>query len=224
MATTTVEGRRVRYELTGDGPRTAVWTHGVGASLDYWRDYLPHFQGLRHLTYDVRGMGESEGTDGPVSLSDWARDLAGLMDALEVERAIIAGHSMGGAISQRFAIDFPERTEGLFLMATSSRVGAAATANWLKRADVTEATNPRLAAAQRAVAAYNMDEGLKTVRVPSLIIVGDADPQTPPGGSVIMSRLIPGAELEIYPGIGHSPMHEEPAAVARVEAWLSRFR
>lgn len=224
MATTTVQGRQVRYELTGEGPRTIAWTHGVGASLDYWRPDLPHFPGFRHLTYDVRGMGESEGTEGPVSLEDWAGDLAALMDALDIGSAIIAGHSMGGAISQRFAIDFPERTEGLFLMATSSRVGAAATANWLKRADETEATNPRLAAAQRAVAAYNMDEGLKTVRVPSLIIVGDADPTTPPGGSVIMSRLIPEAELEIYPGIGHSPMHEEPRAVERMQAWLTRFR
>ncbi len=224
MATTTVQGRTVRYELTGEGARTIAWTHGVGGSLDYWREDLSKFPGFRHLTYDVRGMGESEGTDGPVTLEDWSRDLAGLMDALGIASAVIAGSSMGGAISQRFAIDFPERTEGLLLLSTSSRVGAAATANWMAQADRTEATNPHLAAAQRAVAAYNMDEGLKTVRVPTLIVVGDADPTTPPGGSVIMSRLICGAELEIYPGIGHAPLHEEPRSVERVHGWLQQFR
>lgn len=221
--TTTVDGRQVHYQLTGGGPRTVVWTHGVGLSLDYWQEDLPKFPGFRHLAYDVRGMGQSEGTDGPVTIADWARDLAGLMDALDIPSAVIAGHSMGGVISQRFAIDFPERTDGLLLVSTSSRVGAAATAVWMQRAQETEATDPRLAAAQRAVAAYNMDEGLKSVRVPTLIVVGDQDPTTPPGGSVIMSRLIPHAELEIYPGIGHSPFHEEPRAVERVQVWLRQF-
>lgn len=225
MPTVNVNGLNLRYELTGDeGAPAIAWTHGVGSSLDYWRDDLPKFPGFRHLTYDVRGMGQSEGSDGPVCLEDWARDLAGLMDAVGIERAIIAGSSMGGAISQRFAIDFPEKMTGLLLLSTSSRVGATATAGWMKRADEIEATNPRLAAAQRAVATYNMDEGLKTIRVPTLILVGDADPTTPPGGSVIMSRLIPNSELEIYPGIGHAPLHEEPRSVERVQGWLEQFR
>ena len=223
MPTATVNGLSLHYKLTGEGPHTIAWTHGVGSTLETWRDDLPKFPGFRHLTYSVRGMGESEGSDGPVSLSDWASDLAGLMNTLGIQRAIIAGHSMGGAISQRFAIDFPEKVAGLLLLNTSSRVGAAATEAWMKRADETEKTNPRQAAAQRAVAAYNMDEGLKTIRVPTLILVGDADATTPPGGSVIMSRLIPDSELEIYPGIGHSVIHEEPKAVERIQGWLQRF-
>jgi 3-oxoadipate enol-lactonase len=219
----TIEGRALHYELTGNGPHTIAWTHGVGGSLDYWREDLPKFPGFRHLTYDVRGMGQSEGSDGPVSLEDWARDLAGLLDAVGIQHAIIAGSSMGGAISQRFAIDHPERVEGLLLLSTSSRVGAAATTGWMKRADETEKSDPRLAAAQRAVAAYNMDEGLKTIAAPTLIIVGDSDATTPAGGSVLMSRLIPHSELEIYPGIGHGPLHEAPRSVERVREWLHRF-
>lgn len=222
-AVATIEGRALRYELTGEGAHTIVWTHGIGGSLDYWRQDLPSFPGFRHLTYDVRGMGQSEGSDGPVSLEDWARDLVALLDRLGIGRPIIAGSSMGGAISQRFAIDYPDRLAGLLLLSTSSRVGAAATAGWMKRADEAEKTNPRLAAAQRAVAAYNMDEGLKTIAVPTLIIVGDSDATTPPGGSVLMSRLIPHSELEIYAGIGHAPFHEEPRSVQRVQEWLRQF-
>lgn len=219
----TIEGRALRYELTGEGARTVVWTHGIGSSLDYWRDDLAQFPGFRHLVYDVRGMGQSAGSSGPVTLADWARDLKALLDSLDIQRAIIAGHSMGGAISQRFAIDFPEKVEGLLLLSTSSRVGAAATAGWMKRADETERTNPLLAAAQRAVAAYHMDEELKLIDVPTLIMVGDADATTPAGGSVLMSRLIPHSQLEIYPGIGHSLIHEEPKSVQRIQEWLRRF-
>jgi pimeloyl-ACP methyl ester carboxylesterase len=215
-----INGRQVRYELTGEGDTVIAWTHGIGSNLETWRPHMGDFPGYRHLTYDVRGMGESGGVPGPVSLSVWAQDLSDLMAALGIERAIIAGHSMGGAISQRFAIDFPEKTLALLLLSTSSRVGALATANWMRQADETEKTNPFLAAAQRAVAEYNMDEGLKRVGVPTLILVGDKDPTTPAGGSVIMSRLVPHSELEIYPGIGHSIFKESPDAIARSKSWL----
>lgn len=221
MATIEVQGRSVHYEITGDGPRTIVWTHGIGSSLETWRPHLPDFPGFRHVTYSVRGMGESQGIDGPVALEDWARDLDGLMEALGIPSAIIAGHSMGGAISQRFVIDFPHRVEALLLLSTSSRVGAVAEAAWLRQADEIEATNPHLAAARRAVSRYQMDEELKTVAVPTLILVGDSDPTTPAGGSVIMSRLIPHAQMEIYAGIGHSIFPESPAAKARAKEWLA---
>ncbi len=220
MATIDVGGRSAHYEFTGEGARTVVWTHGIGSSLETWREPLKEIPGYRHLTYSVRGMGKSQGVDGPVRLEDWASDLAGLMDALDIPKAVIAGHSMGGAISQRFVIDYPERVEALLLLSTSSRVGPALEAVWLRQADEIEATNPHLAAARRAVSKYNMDESLKAVSVPTLILVGGKDPQTPPGGSVIMSRLISGAQLQIFPGIGHGIFREEPQAVVRSREWL----
>ncbi|MQC17529.1 MAG: alpha/beta hydrolase [Chloroflexi bacterium] len=220
MATIDVNGRSVHYEFTGEGPRTVVWTHGIGSSLETWREHLPEIPGYRHLTYSVRGMGQSQGIDGPVRLEDWATDLAGLMDALGIPSAVVAGHSMGGAISQRFVIDYPEKVEALLLLSTSSRVGPALESAWLRQADEIEATNPHLAAARRAVSKYNMDEALKAVNVPTLILVGGEDPQTPPGGSVIMSRLITGAQLQIFPGIGHGIFKEEPKAVVASREWL----
>ncbi|MCA9847914.1 MAG: alpha/beta fold hydrolase [Dehalococcoidia bacterium] len=221
MAFIDVKGRSVHYEIHGEGPRTIVWTHGIGSSLETWKQHLPEFPGFRHVIYSVRGMGESQGIDGPVRLEDWASDLDGLMEALDIPSAIIAGHSMGGAISQRFVIDYPQRVEALLLLSTSSRVGAALEAAWLRQAEEIEATNPHLAAARRAVSKYNMDEGLKAVDVPTLILVGGKDPQTPPGGSVIMSRLIPGSQMQIFPGIGHSIFPECPDAKVRAREWLA---
>ena len=224
MPEVVANGLRHCYEITGEGETTIVWIHGIGGSHDYWDEVLPNFPGFRHLSYDVRGMGESEGREGPVSLSDWAQDCAALADELGVEQAIIAGHSMGGAIAMRFGIEFAERAKGYLLLSTSSRVGQAATDRWMAQADQTEADGkPLLAAAQRSVAAYNMDEEIKAFDVPTLILVGDADKTTPAGGSVIMSRCIPDSELEIYPGIGHSVLKEEPAAVERVQGWLAQF-
>lgn len=212
------------YELTGEGATTIVWIHGIGGSHHAWDGLVEQFPGFRHLAYDVRGMGESEGSEGPVSLELWAQDCDALMDAMGIERAVVVGHSMGGSIAQRLAIDFPERLQGLFLLSTSSRVGAVATASWMKQADEVEATNPYLAAARRSVAKYNMDEEIKGVQVPTLIIVGDSDTTTPAGGSVIMSRCIEDADLEIYPGIGHNPLKEEPKSIVRLGSWFDQFR
>lgn len=224
MPEVVANGLKHCYEITGEGATTIVWIHGIGGSHHYWDEVLPEFPGFRHLTYDVRGMGQSEGSEGPVTLEDWAADCASLMDELGIEQAIIGGTSMGGAITMRFGIDFPEKVKALLLLSTSSRVGQAATDHWMAQADDTEkGGNPLLAAAQRSVAKYNMDEEIKNFDVPALIVVGDADKTTPAGGSVIMSRCIPNSELEIYPGIGHSPLKEEPKSVVRVRDWLAQF-
>jgi len=66
------------------------------------------------------------------------------------------------------------------------------------------------AAGARAVARYNFTEELKLVDKPVLIIQGLDDTQTPPGGSVIMSRAIPGARLEMIEHCGHSVMTDQP--------------
>ncbi len=225
MPFVSANGINQHFELTGEGERTIVWIHGIGGSLNYWAEDLSKFSQFQHLVYDVRGMGETEGTSDPVSLEIWAEDLSELLKALDIKNAIIAGSSMGGAISQRFAIDYPEQTTALLLLSTSSRVGAAATDHWRSQADETERKGDKfLAEAQRAVAFYNMDEELKDIAVPTLIVVGDADPTTPPGGSVIISRCIVDSELEIYPGLGHAPLHESNEPVERVRAWLDAVK
>ena len=224
MPVTEANGVEQCYELTGEGDTTIVWIHGIGGNHLTWNDILPNVPGFRHLAYCVRGQGDSGRPPGPYNLELWADDAAALMDCLNIENAIIAGHSMGGAIAQRLVIDHPSKAKALFLLATSSRVGPAAEANWMKRADELDSENPSLAAANRAVAKYNMDEELKGIQVPTLIIVGDKDPTTPAGGSVIISRCIEDAELEIYPGIGHMPLREEPKSMQRLNAWLDRFR
>lgn len=224
MPTVQANGFDQCYELTGEGPNTIVWIHGIGGNHITWNDITPQIPGFRHLAYCVRGHGDSGRPPGPYNVELWAADCAALMDTLGIDQGIIAGHSMGGAIAQRVLIDHPEKAKGLFLLATSSRVGAAAEAGWMKRADELESENPALAASNRAVAKYNMDEEIKGIRVPTLIVVGDKDPTTPAGGSVIMSRCIEDAELEIYPGIGHMPLREEPKSVVRLNRWLDAFR
>jgi pimeloyl-ACP methyl ester carboxylesterase len=214
-----LDGLAVNYEVDGQG-KTLVLLHGLGGNLDFWAGAVPrlrqHFQVLR---VDVAGFGKSDRPEGPYSLELWAEHLAKLLRSLDIERAIIMGLSMGGAIVQRFGLDYPELTEALVILSTSSEVNESRSRWWEARAEriesgvepVPEGNDPRAyAAACRAVGRYNMTRDLARITVPVLVMVGEKDTMTPPGGSVIISRNIPGAELHILKDCGHHVFQEKP--------------
>jgi pimeloyl-ACP methyl ester carboxylesterase len=71
------------------------------------------------ITFDNRGVGESDKPAGPYSAQMLAADTIGLLDALGIEKAIIMGHSMGGFVAQAIALVYPERVEKLILCSTN---------------------------------------------------------------------------------------------------------
>lgn len=77
----------------------------------------------RVLTYDCRGQGQSDHPPGPYTMEGHAADLAELLNALDIDRAHIAGISYGGEVAQAFALHYPERTRALILADTASEVG-----------------------------------------------------------------------------------------------------
>ncbi|TXS01830.1 alpha/beta fold hydrolase [Streptomyces sp. col6] len=76
--------------------------------------------GYRVITPDLRGYGRSSVTPGKVLLSDFADDLAALLDHLGVERAVVGGVSMGGQIAMEFQRRHPQRVRALVLSGTSA--------------------------------------------------------------------------------------------------------
>jgi 3-oxoadipate enol-lactonase len=125
----------LNYELQGSGT-PLVLTHGLGDDLHFWdnvADDLAKHHAL--LRWDVRGFGLSDKPPGPYSASLFAADLAALLDALGLDHVHLGGLSMGGVISQRFALDHPRRVRSLTLVSTSSEIGPQGTANWQRLAD-----------------------------------------------------------------------------------------
>ena len=122
-----------------------VLIHGLADDHRAWRRTLPDLM-LRHrvIMYDLRGHGQTSLGKPDGTLRQLGADMIGLMDSLGVERADIAGFSLGGTIAMRVAIDNPGRVRGLVLVATSSRVGRSAGDWYRQRVAMVGAGDPQL--------------------------------------------------------------------------------
>ena len=125
----TVEARNgtFYYEKRGKG-EALFFISGMGGDHRDWRWQLPsHAKHFTCYTFDCRGSGRSAAaaaghTPGTYTVELLADDLAGIMDALGIEKAHILGGSMGGVVAQAFALGYPERTVSLSLHSTFARV------------------------------------------------------------------------------------------------------
>jgi len=113
-------GIKLYYETFGGQGKPLVLISGLGYSLWQWHKMVPflaeHFQ---VITFDNRGVGQSDKLAGPYTAQMLAADTVGLLDALNIEKAIIMGHSMGGFIAQAMALDFTQRVDKLILCSTN---------------------------------------------------------------------------------------------------------
>ncbi|HUT55705.1 MAG TPA: alpha/beta fold hydrolase [bacterium] len=117
MAEVKLNGARIFYEVHGNhGSFPLVLTHGLGSDHTMWLGQVGAFKDrYRVVLWDVRGHGRSEVTADGYSLDRFIDDLRGLLEHLGIERAHIAGLSMGGWISFEFALKYPGLTAGLVL-------------------------------------------------------------------------------------------------------------
>jgi pimeloyl-ACP methyl ester carboxylesterase len=119
MPKTTTNGIEIYYEVHGEGA-PLVLISGLGYPAWEWHKMVPYLTGqFQVITFDNRGVGQSDKPAGPYTASMLAADVAGLLDALGIEKAVIMGHSMGGFIAQAFALEHPQRLSKLILCSTN---------------------------------------------------------------------------------------------------------
>jgi pimeloyl-ACP methyl ester carboxylesterase len=138
-----VNGVQLHALAFGDGPRTLVAAGGWTGSWEVWEEPIAQLtaDGWRCIAYDHRGAGESPVDPASISVQAMIDDVFGVLDALAVERCVLAGESQGGAIAQYAAARSPQRFDGLVLSApapTGRRPGSAPFAE-LCRADYPQA-------------------------------------------------------------------------------------
>ena len=115
-----VNGIELAYERRGKGT-PLVLLHGYPLDHHTWDFVAPSLGGTFDLIMpDLRGFGQSSTVDSQYTLDDFASDIAGLLDTLGMQKAAVAGHSMGGYVALAFAKLHPDRISGLGLVSTQT--------------------------------------------------------------------------------------------------------
>ena len=117
-----VGGVNLRYTETGTPSPTLLLLHGFGGGVFSWRKVTaPLAQQARVIAFDRPGFGLSERptvtkAQNPYTAAAQVTLSLGLLDTLGVDKAILVGHSAGGAVAVNFALEHPERVAGLILI------------------------------------------------------------------------------------------------------------
>lgn len=199
--------------------------------------------GVEVFALDLPGHGDSPG-DPETTVEGYAAGVFGWLEEQNVPKAIVAGHSMGGAITLTMALSKPNRLAGIVLVSTGGKLrvhpdilaltadegkfqtAAELVTSWA----FSEGASSRLrelaldrlkeTSAGVANADYNACDGfdimdrLRDVSVPTLVICGEEDRMTPVKYSRYLRENIKQAELVLVPGAGHMVILEEPGVVA----------
>ncbi len=239
-----VRGLRTRYLIRGSGPAVLV-LHGWGASIEAVQ---PIIAGLAPVAtvhaLDLPGFGQSEPPPRPWGVADYQEFLAAFMDALEIERPTIVGHSNGGRIAIRMAATEPRRAARLVLV-DSAGIRPKRTLRWYRRVGMAKLGKyaarwlgapgerlrarivGRVASTDYAAAGemrptlvrlVNSDlrEYLPRISVPALLVWGADDTDTPVADGRMMEKLIPDAGLVVLEGAGHYSYIDQAASFARI--------
>jgi pimeloyl-ACP methyl ester carboxylesterase len=244
------DGVSIYYEQHGAGP-SVLLSHGYSASARMWQGQMDALSDTYHvIAWDMRGHDRSDSPDDPSLYSHEAtiHDMAAVLDACGVGRAIIAGLSLGGFMSLAFYLAHPARTEALMLFDTGPGYKRDdGRAGWNKLADSMAVAYEKkglaaagvsaevsiahhrsaqgLAHAARGMLAQKdgrVIESLPAIAVPTLVLVGETDVQFRPSADY-MAAKIPGAEKVVLERAGHAANIDQPAAFnVAVRAFLDR--
>ena len=222
-ATAPVNGIRMYYEVHGPaGGTPLVLLHGGGSTIEVtWGKILPFLARHRRvIVLEEQGHGRTTDREGPVRFETSAEDVAALLRHLKVDRADLFGFSNGASVALQVAIRHPGLVRKLVFASSLTKKSGAPPWFWefMQKADFSTMPQPLKdaylkvnpdPAKLRAMHDKDLermrsfedlpDAALRSLRAPTLVVLGDRDIVTPEHGAEL-ARLIPDARLLILPG------------------------
>ncbi|MGY2067576.1 alpha/beta fold hydrolase [Blastococcus sp. SYSU DS0619] len=111
-----VHGHKRAFIRAGDGPPLLL-LHGIGNNCHTWAGVIDRLaRSHTVIAPDLLGHGDSDKPRGDYSIAAYANGMRDLLTVLDIERATVVGHSLGGGIALQFAYQFPERCQRLVLV------------------------------------------------------------------------------------------------------------
>lgn len=208
-----VDGLDIHYKRLGKGP-AVILIHGGHNDWREWQINLP-FLARWFCVYalDLPGFGLSD-SPGPLSLPWTASFLNSFMRILEIAGAHIIGHSLGGMIAIKFALDFSEMVKRVVLV-DSAGLGEVSHAGYLLMSMI---NGFKRIAGKHEPPKYKVSSPeewllvnrLKELKQPVMIIWGERDPYLPVSQARSAQSLIPNCQLYAFRRCRHAPHRENP--------------
>ena len=132
---TNIQDSNIFYEIAGDG-LPLVFVHGLGGTSNVWhaqRAGLAKF--FKVITLDLPGSGRSDKSGRLYSMEKWCAQIAGLADAIAIDKFVLIGHSMTTVLAQKFAAKYGSRVHALVLCGPMTELAAAGKEAFTKRAE-----------------------------------------------------------------------------------------
>lgn len=236
-------GRPISY-WTGrrgfvEGRAYVLFIHGAGGGQYTWSFQKGFFEReFNPIVLELPGHGDSGG-DGESEINHYADHVHRFLKALDLPKIFLVGHSMGGAIVQTMALNYPEAIQGIVLVGTGAKLRVLPAILQGIQQDYEEAVRRinELAYSPKAPAhlieqgmigmkrcrpevvygdfmacdRFDVRKEVNRINLPTLILCGDEDQLTPVKYSQFLHDHIKGSKLEILPGAGHMVMMESPA-------------
>ncbi len=113
-AATSADGAAIAYEAAGSGSPALVFVHGWSCDRGYWSRQMAHFAaGHRVVAIDLAGHGASPAAREDYTMTAFGADVVAVLEKLDIDDAVLVGHSMGGAVIVEAALAAPGRVRGL---------------------------------------------------------------------------------------------------------------
>ena len=104
------DGVKISYDVQGTGQPVLVFVHGWSCSKEFWKEQVAHFvKKHKVVTIDLAGHGQSDQSRKDYTVESFGKDVASVVKKLNLDQAILIGHSMGGDVIVEAAGQMPDR-------------------------------------------------------------------------------------------------------------------
>ena len=117
------DGIRIVYDVVGEGTPPIVFVHGWSCDRSYWRHQVSAFRNRTVVAIDLAGHGESGAGRDSWTMAAFGQDVVAVIERLDLEHAILVGHSMGGDVITEAALALGSRVRGLVWVDTYPSLG-----------------------------------------------------------------------------------------------------
>ncbi len=218
-----INGRRAHYLKTGSGP-PVVLIHGGASDSQDWVSTMAALSGRFSLyAPDLLGYGQSERNKSGYYLTDFTDFLEGFINALKLERPVLAGHSLGGRFCLDVALRDQAKVSKLVLIDTTGLGNMSALGNALqiffwgyRKALRRPQPFPTFRMKPGEKFHHNYNQELRGLKVPTLLVWKSGDLYLPVAIARRAVKIIPGAKLAVLKGVGHAPHKGDTQAFNKI--------